>query len=164
MSNKFIADVHLGKLARLLRLLGFDTLYKNDFVAKELIEISHEQNRILLSRNISFSKNKNITFFPVTHENSMIQLKQVVEHFDLKEQFQPFSICLICNGSLQPVRKENVLYLLEKNTAQYFNEFWQCKNCKRIYWKGSHYERMFALLDEITTNNSAPEEPGIFDL
>lgn len=151
MEYKFIADVHLGKLAKLLRLLGFDTTYKNNFTSNELIKISQEQHRVLLSRNISLAKNKLIKCFIVTNEDPFVQLKQAVEHFGLRNQFNPFSRCIVCNGMLETVSRESIAYLLEKNTSAYFNEFWQCHNCKRIYWKGSHYERMLKTIESLAS-------------
>lgn len=149
MSNKFIADVHLGKLARWLRMLGLDTAYKNDYSQSQLIQISKEEERVLLSRNTSLSANKEIENFVITHENPSRQLISVIEHFDLKSQLQLFSRCLVCNGILEPVSKESILNSLQKNTAQYFDEFWQCNRCKRIYWKGSHYGRMLQTIERI---------------
>ena len=149
MTHRFIADVHLGKLARLLRLLGFDTNYKNDYSNSELLQLSRQESRVLLSRNASFEKQMNVQCFVVTSEDAFLQLKQVVNQFHLKEQFHPFTRCIVCNGILGPVAKENVLPLLEKNTAQYFDEFRQCNHCKRVYWKGSHYERMLKTIEHI---------------
>lgn len=149
MSNKFIADVHLGKLARLLRLLGFDTLYKNDYTSEEFLQIGSEEDRIVLSRNSSLARNKQIKCLIIASEDPLLQLKQVVHQFGLTNQIRPFTRCIICNGILNPVTKESVHHLLQKNTAQYFNEFWQCEKCKRIYWKGSHYERMKKTIESI---------------
>lgn len=146
MIHKFIADVHLGKLARSLRLLGFDTVYKNDYSNSQLLQISRQENRVLLSRNVSLQKHTEIESFAITSEDPLQQLKQVIDHFNLRDQFNPFSRCIVCNGILEPVAKEHVQQLLEKNTAQYFNEFRQCDHCKRIYWKGSHYERMLKMI------------------
>lgn len=148
--NKFIADVHLGKLAKLLRLLGFDTAYKNSFTNEELPIISEQQNRIILTRNKSLYKNNLIKSFLITSEDPMMQLKAVVTHFHLHHQFHFFTRCLVCNGILKPVSKNNILPLLQQNTITYFNEFWQCTHCKHIYWKGSHYERMLKTIEQIT--------------
>jgi len=149
MAEKFIADVHLGKLARLLRLLGFDTFYENNVTINDLLRLSTDQDRIILSRNKLFSKKSNKSFL-VTDENPSIQLKQLYDHFHLKDQIHPFSRCIVCNGTLEAVTKEKISVLLEKNTSQYFNEFWQCKHCKRIYWKGTHYENMLKKIQNIT--------------
>ena len=149
MAEKFIADVHLGKLARLLRLLGFDTFYENNVTINDLLRLSADQDRIILSRNKLFSKKSNKSFL-VIDENPSIQLKQLYDHFHLKDQIHPFSRCIVCNGTLEAVSKEDISVLLEKNTSQYFNEFWQCKHCKRIYWKGTHYENMLKKIQNIT--------------
>lgn len=148
MEVKFVADVHLGKLARLLRMLGFDTAYRNDSALMELLITSDEETRILLSRNASLSKT-HPGLFIVTDEDALVQLKQVVQWFDLKNHFQPFSRCMVCNGVLDNVPKESIAHLLQKNTAGYFDQFWQCRDCRRIYWKGSHYERMLKTIENI---------------
>ncbi len=149
---KFIADVHLGKLARLLRSLGFDTAYQNSFSNKELITISREQDRVLLSRNSSLTKNDQVKAFILTSEDPLTQLKQVISQFQLNDQLHPFTVCTVCNGALEKVPKENIVHLLEPNTMRYFNEFWQCNHCKRIYWKGSHYERMLKTIERIVSS------------
>ena len=150
INQKFIADVHLGKLARYLRLLGFDTLYKNSFTNAELISIAKEEGRILLSRNIAFAKHPVVSSYIVQSEASMTQLKQVVQHFGLKTLIHPFSLCMVCNGKLETVQKEIIINQLEENTKQYFNKFWQCENCHQIYWMGSHYERMLLLIGSVS--------------
>ena len=149
MEEKFIADVHLGKLARWLRLLGFDTVYQNFFTNTELVGIAKDERRILLSHNTAFKKLDNVLIFIIESEDPWQQLKQVTGHFQLKDKLRPFSRCIICNGSLKSVLKEQVENQLEENTAAYFNEFWQCENCKRIYWKGSHYDRMVRLVEQL---------------
>lgn len=150
MEVKFIADVHLGKLARLLRMIGFDTLYKNSFVLSELLQISKAENRILLSKNSSLQKIHPDKNFVVPGEDPYNQLRAVINHFDLKNQFHPFSRCIACNGVLRSILKESIVHLLPENTIKYFNEFWQCSNCRRIYWKGSHYERMLKTIEAVT--------------
>lgn len=149
MILKFIADVHLGKLAKSLRLLGFDTAYKNDYSNSELLQLSQQENRVFLSRNIAAQNWVSISCFVVTSEDPFEQLKQVIDHFNLQNQFRPFTRCIVCNGLLEAVAKENVLPWLEKNTAQYLNEFWQCNCCKRVYWKGSHYERLLKTIERL---------------
>jgi uncharacterized protein with PIN domain len=147
---KFIADVHLGKLAKLLRMLGFDTLYNNSLTNSELKSVALEQGRMLLSRNASINNYKTqLQSFYISYEHPELQLQQVMQHFNLTKQIHPFTRCIICNGILQPIAKEDILLQLPQNTIQYFNEFWQCNNCKRIYWKGSHYEHMSQLIEKI---------------
>jgi uncharacterized protein with PIN domain len=149
----FIADVHLGKLARMLRMLGFDTVYSNAFSNAELVSIALEQERVLLSRNAAIGKKHPalITYF-ISHDDPEVQLEDVLQHFHLLQHIQPFTRCIVCNGILEPVSKEAVLTQLPEKTAVYYHEFWQCTNCKRVYWKGPHYNRMNSLLQKITGN------------
>ena len=146
---KFIADVHLGKLVRLMRMLGFDVAYNNSFSNKELFFIAIDKSLVLLSRNHAVSAITGLHYFIITSEEAMVQLQEVITHFALREQIHPFTKCLVCNGALYEVTKDAVVEQLLLGTKQYFNEFWQCDDCKRIYWKGSHYERMQQLIKQI---------------
>jgi uncharacterized protein with PIN domain len=149
MKPGFVADVHLGKLAKWLRMLGFDTVYSNAFTSSELVEIAHKENLILLSRNPAFEKNKSITTCLITDEEPERQLQQVINNFHLQDEIRPFTRCLVCNGILEEVTKEMVQPFLQANTIKYYNEFWQCTHCQRVYWKGSHYQRMLNTIERI---------------
>jgi uncharacterized protein len=142
----FIADVHLGKLARMLRMLGIDTKYRNDFTNNQLVEIAEAEGRILLTRSNAFARNAVVPFFRIESEEPQQQLQQVFQGFDLQENVHPFSLCLVCNGVLEPRQKDEINAVLEENTRQFFHHFWQCSSCRRIYWKGSHYEKMQKVL------------------
>lgn len=141
-SERFVADVHLGKLAKGLRMAGFDVAYRNDYTNAEVKAIAIEQDRILLSRNTAFAKEKAFKTFVLESEDWLVQLQRVSKQFELSKAFKPFTRCLVCNSLLLPVQKEKIEAQLKENTRKYFNEFWQCETCGRIYWKGSHYERM----------------------
>jgi len=149
----FIADVHLGKLASMLRMLGFDTVYSNAYNNTELIHIAQEQHRVLLSRNAAIGRKHPalVTFF-ISQDDPATQLEHVLQHFQLLQHIQPFSRCMVCNGILEPVSKETVFAQLPEKTAMYYNEFWQCSNCNRIYWKGPHYNRMMRFIQKVTGN------------
>lgn len=149
MRASFVADVHLGRLARLLRLLGFDTLYRNDFSKRELVAIAQTQNRFLLSRDAAFATNPFIRFVWIEKEEAVVQAQQVIRQLQLQKQFQTISRCIACNGNLEAVEKADILEQLEGNTISYYDAFWQCTDCCRIYWKGSHYERMQKLLTQL---------------
>jgi uncharacterized protein with PIN domain len=147
---QFIADVHLGKLARLLRLLGFDTVYSNAFTNNELVTIAQEQHRMLLSRNAAIGRHHPaLHTFTVIHDAPAEQLEHVLQHFNLLQHIQPFSRCMVCNGILEPVAKETVTDKLPEKTATYYHEFWECTNCKRVYWKGPHYNRMMRFIQQV---------------
>jgi hypothetical protein len=146
----FIADVHLGRLARMLRMLGFDTVYSNAFSNGELVNTALEQQRILLSRNRAIGKHYPLlTTFFISHDDPAAQLREVLQHFHLLPHIHPFSRCMVCNGILEPVLKEAILDKLPEKTAVYYHEFWQCTHCRRIYWKGPHYNRMLRLIQKI---------------
>lgn len=147
----FIADVHLGKLAKALRLLGFDVLYTNSVTPAILIATAAKENRILLSRSAAFAKYPNVKRLIVQSETPKEQLQQVVQHFGLKNQLRPFSRCLVCNGMLIIVPKEKIQHQLQQNTTWYYDEFWQCTHCQRPYWKGSHYLKMLRLIENMET-------------
>src|SRR3954463_4658107 len=114
----FIADVHLGKLARRMRMLGFDVLYDNHFTNKQLAQIAKSENRILLSRNSAFENNKALQSFIIHSEDAATQLQQVLMHFGLKEQIHPFTKCIICNGKLNSVANDVIADQLQPNTKR----------------------------------------------
>ncbi len=141
--TRFILDVLLGKLARKLRMIGFDTLYRNDYQDDEIIRISVAEKRIILTRDLGILKNKLVThgyFVRSTHPKK--QLTEVIHRFDLTGKIRPLSRCIECNGKITRVQKKEIAHLLLPKTKAYFDEFFQCTGCKKIYWEGSHYERM----------------------
>lgn len=142
-TKRFVLDVHLGKLAKGLRMLGLDTLYENNYTDQEIAAIAAEQNRIVLTRDIGLLKHRKIAQgYWLRSQHLEEQLREIINHFQLKVDFTPLSRCLICNTMLNQVKKENVSELLPPKTKLYFHEFFQCPDCRRVYWKGSHYERM----------------------
>ena len=148
---RFVLDNHLGRLAAYLRMLGFDCLYENDYYDEELAEIVQNEERILLSRDRRLLMRKVVVHgYCLRSLDSLEQLKEVVQRFDLVKRISPFHRCLRCNHLLESVNKETVLDRLEPLTKLYFNEFKICPSCKQIYWKGSHYEKMQKLIEETT--------------
>lgn len=140
---RFVADAHLGKLAESLRMLGFDTLYRNDFSDDELVRLSGTEQRILLSRDRGLLQRQAVErgYF-VTGIRPGEQLLEVLEHFDLYGLMRPLNRCIKCNSALKSVPKEEVAERLPPGVARRLTEFWRCTGCGRIYWKGSHYDRM----------------------
>ncbi|WP_321515093.1 Mut7-C RNAse domain-containing protein [Marinifilum fragile] len=141
--SKFILDCHLGKLARYLRMLGFDCLYKNHMDDDVIIEIAKRDDRIILTRDKLLLKSSRITHgYFVRAIEKHAQLKEVVEKFDLYSQFKSFSRCMTCNHPLQAVSTEEILHKIDEDTAQIFQEFYLCPDCDKVFWKGSHFKRM----------------------
>ena len=146
---RFIADAHLGGLAPLLRLAGFDTLYKNNYQDDEIEAIAATQHRIVLSRDRELLKRRSITHgCYVRALRSEQQFREVVDRLDLTSSARPFSLCLKCNAPLRPIDKGSVLHRIPPRTRAIYEEFSTCDVCKGIFWQGSHWQRMRALLDE----------------
>ena len=147
---RFCTDAHLGKLARLLRMFGFDTAYQNNFSKEELYIISKNEDRWLLSKSPYFTKFPEINFNQVKSADKYEQLKEVIENFHLVGSFNPFIRCLYCNEILEKKEKSEVEKFLLPETKKSFSEFWKCPSCEKIYWEGSHYERMKKLIGKFT--------------
>ena len=160
----FILDVHLGKLARYLRLLGFDTLYQNDNDDPEIIRISLDEHRIILTRDIGLLKVKTVTHaYFIRDQHPKGQLAEVLNHFDLFQDIHPFSRCIKCNGQLEAVDKQDIIQQLEPLTIKYFNDFSRCTCCQSVFWEGSHFERMQSFIHSIKNeaDNAEPIPPGL---
>lgn len=147
---RFLADVNLGKLARYLRLAGFDTAYRNDADDEDLIEQMMEDNRVLLTRDRKLLMHKIVRhgYLPRSADPAE-QLKEVLRRFDLFHEVDPFSRCPRCNGALQNVPKEEIIDQLEPLTKRHFDQFSQCPDCGQIYWAGSHRRRLDPRVKEI---------------
>jgi uncharacterized protein with PIN domain len=146
----FILDVHLGKLTHYLRMMGFDSLYRNDFEDKEIVTLAHEQNRIILTRDRGLLKYSLVSHgYYVRSFEPQEQLREVAGRFGLCKRKHPFTICMECNGKLEPVQKQEIESLLEEKTVKYFNRFARCTSCGRIYWEGSHHGKMIKRIQEI---------------
>ena len=145
----FIADCHLGKLAKYLRLMGFDTLYFTQIDDNDLIDLAKEQKRIILTRDRELSERQNVPVFFLESIETKTQLQTLVRHFHLKEHPFPFSRCIVCNTPLEVVEKTEVLERLPEKVKRYFSHFEYCKECDRVYWKGDHYRHMKQFLEEI---------------
>jgi uncharacterized protein len=147
---RFVLDTHLGKLAAYLRMLGFDTLYRNDYDDRTLAQISSGERRILLTRDRGLLKRSVVTHgYHVRETDPERQLVEVVRRFDLFRAIAPFRRCLRCNGALESIPKEAVADRLAPLTRQYYDEFATCRACGRIYWKGSHHVRMQRLVERV---------------
>jgi uncharacterized protein with PIN domain len=149
-NTRFVVDVNLGKLAQKLRLLGFDTLFRNDFEDDEIIDLSLEEKRIILTRDKGILKQNAVTHgYFIRNDDPKKQLTEVIERFQLQNSFRPFSRCSNCNGELEEVAKSKLKTILPNDTLNYYNEFWNCTGCGKIYWEGSHFGRILNWVDEL---------------
>lgn len=140
---KFVADVNAGRLATYLRLLGIDTVYRNDMTDAEVAGLSCGEQRIVLTRDRGVLRRKIIEWGRLVTANDPVeQARDVVRFFGLAGAATPFTLCVRCNVPLKPVSKAGVLHLLEPRTRKYYEDFHRCPSCGRVYWAGSHHGKM----------------------
>ncbi len=146
----FVLDVHLGHLARLLRLLGFDTLYRRDYDDPEIVRIALDEGRIILTRDHGILKRKAVTHgYFVRSTDPEEQAREVIRRFDLSARLEPFSRCSVCNTPLETVSAEEVEAELPPGIRGRFESVARCAGCGRHYWPGTHYESLRATIERI---------------
>jgi uncharacterized protein with PIN domain len=144
---RFVADAHLGGLARLLRMAGFDTIYDNGLRADQVEALAVDEERVVLTRDRALLKRRTIAYGCfVRAQEAQAQLREVFERLGLAERARPFTRCLHDNGPLRAVAKVAVLARLPPQVAAGQDEFSTCDLCGRVYWKGSHWARMSEVL------------------
>ncbi len=147
---KFVLDVHLGRLAGYLRMLGFDAAYRNSAEDPELVRIASEQQRVLLTRDRGLLLHSAVTRgYWLRQTESRRQLAEVLRRFDLASAVRPFTRCMTCNSVLAPVDRAAVLDRLPPRAAELHNAFLRCSGCGRVFWQGSHYRRMRQWISEL---------------
>ena len=148
--KRFVADGHLGKLTRNLRLLGFDIAYDPQAQDPQLLSVMESENRALLTRDRHLLMHAVVqTGYCPRSQNSDEQTVEVIRRFDLFGSFAPFSRCLRCNARLRQVSKAEVIERLEPLTKSYYEQFRRCTGCGQIYWAGSHFSKLQKRLQEI---------------
>jgi len=149
-SSRFVADAHLGGLAHLLRMMGFDTRYDNAVADDEIERLASDEHRIVLTRDRELLKRRGVTHgMYVRALRSPAQLREVFERLDLARSARPFTRCLHCNATLVPIAKAQALPQLPPRVAATFERFTACAGCGRVFWEGSHWRRMRALVDDV---------------
>ena len=147
---RFVADGHLGKLARHLRMAGFDTLWSNDWDDDRIIAVAAAEARTILTRDKGMLRRSEVDrgYF-VRNTESEAQLREVVRALQLERLVAPFSRCRECNVPLEDVAREAVLDRLPPRVREHYTAFKRCPGCERVYWEGSHFERMKGVLDRL---------------
>ncbi len=148
---KFVADTMLEKLARWLRLIGNDVVYDSSKSLKELVEISNNQKRVFLTRRKSFPENLlPLNVFEVKGENFELQLKSVIVQYGLDINTKLFTRCVDCNVYVKKINdKETIKEKIPLRSWEGFNEFNECPNCKKVFWKGAHFKNTMCKLGKI---------------
>jgi uncharacterized protein with PIN domain len=153
---RFVLDGHLGRLAAYLRMLGFDTWYDRFADDPQLASVASTEGRVLLTRDVGLLKRREVeTGYCVRSQKPHEQLREVSERFALHPHFTPFRRCMECNDSLDPVVKDDVSDLLPPHTRESKTEFSRCRGCRKIFWRGSHYERMLGWIDELSSRGNS---------
>ena len=147
---RFVADVHLGKCTRYLRLFGYDVFYRRHFNDEDIVRTALREKRIILTRDRRLLHIKEVEHGCCLHsQNAVEQLQQLNKRYSLSEGAKPFTRCLSCNGILSEVDKQSVIDQLEPKTIQYYNDFKKCDACGKIFWRGSHIEVLEKVLHEV---------------
>lgn len=144
---RFVLDTHLGKLARHLRLAGFDSLWRNDYTDEQIVALASAEGRIVLTRDCGLLKRRAVKrghFVRATDAD--LQLAEVVQVFQLQGMLRPFSRCRECNATLADAVKAEIVDRLPEGVRAGYERFRRCPLCERIYWEGTHYERLRRML------------------
>jgi uncharacterized protein len=150
---RFVLDGHLGRLAAYLRMLGFDVWYDRFADDARLAAVSGGEGRTLLTRDVGLLKRREVeSGYCVRHDKPHDQLREVSRRFALYSHFLPFTRCMDCNGPLCAVAKDEVADLLPPHTRETKNEFSRCEVCRKVFWRGTHYDRLLTLLESLTAN------------
>jgi len=147
MEIKFIVDNNVGKLARWLRMIGYDTLLFKEKDDARMIKIALNDHRVILTRGTQFMRRRLVTngklkAILIMPDNPKVQLQEIVKALNLNYHFRPFSLCLECNHLLIPRGKEEVQNLVPSYVFKTQNQYMECPVCHRIYWQGTHWQAM----------------------
>ncbi len=158
---RFIADAHLGGLARFLRMLGFDTRYDNAFYDSEVRRIAAGEDRIVLTRDRALLKCADVTHGCFVHARKPEeQIREIVQRLQLEHEARPFTLCLTCNAPLEPVAKSAVVDRIPPKAAEFYERFSTCRVCNGIFWEGSHWKRMRMVLAGLGIEPEAGDAPA----
>lgn len=147
---KFVVDVQLGTLARYLRMLGFDVLYSNSYNDNEIVKVSRIEKRTILTKDRNILKRSEVTHgYFVRNDDIVNQTKEIIKRFDLKKDINEFTRCLECNNFLQSVIKEDIIDQIPTKVARWQDTFFICSNCNKIYWQGTHHQKMNTLIQSL---------------
>jgi uncharacterized protein with PIN domain len=144
---RFVIDTHLGKLARHLRLAGFDCLWRNDYADEQIVALAVAEQRIVLTRDCNLLKRRAVVRGHFVRAiEAEAQLAEVIRVFQLEAMLRPFSRCRECNVELEDVAKADVAGRLPQKVRDFYSRYRRCPGCDRIYWEGTHFDRLQRML------------------
>ena len=148
--TRFVADTNIGDIVRIMRLLGFDVVFDAGMSNREIIDISNRGKRIILTKSKRLLKLKEVTHGVFIRPGTRAeQVKGIMDRLDIKDQAKPFSRCLLCNGLLKRIGKEDVVNRIPEKTKACCDVYSVCESCDRLYWNGTHVMRMKKVVDQI---------------
>lgn len=147
---KFIADEMLGRLAKWLRVLGYDTAYFRHVRDSELVKLAIVERRTLLTRDTLLIRRRGIkNYLFISYDQPFEQIRQVVRELNIPYPTEPFTRCIVCNDPLEPFTKEDACRTVPEYVCKTQEVFGRCPRCNKIYWKGTHYARMEGVLRDL---------------
>jgi len=154
MRPRFIVDANVGRLARWLRIMGYDALFINDIDDRQLVAIGLKERRVVLTRDTQIMQrrvvnNGRLEALLIRGDDTRDQLRQVVKAVNLDCEERQFTRCLECNQPLTRRRKEEVKDLVPPYVFQTQSRFVECPSCHRVYWRGTHWQRMKSELETL---------------
>ena len=154
---RFAVDCMLGKLAKWLKILGFDALFFNKIDDDDLISIARKEDRILLTRDTGLiERARNTDTFFINSENWREQVQEVMNRFDLWDRVNPNSRCIECNRPLKALPKTKAKNLVTPFIYKTAGSFALCPGCGRVYWRGTHLKDMESKIRGILKNRKIP--------
>ena len=152
---KFIVDHNVGKLAKWLRMMGYDTLFFDGEDDWQMVRTALAEGRVILTRDTQIMKRGVVTSgrlkaVLIESDEPEQQIRQVIETLNLDCQFRPFSICLECNQPLEERSKQRVKDLVPPYVFQTQSQYMECPACRRIYWRGTHWQAMTRRMEKFT--------------
>ena len=158
----FIVDCMLGKLAKWLKILGFDSLYFSKIEDSDLLALARKEGRVLLSRdNELIDKSRDIQTLFIKSENWNIQVEQVLDDFNLWKDISPYSRCIECNVRLKDLPKSRARNLVAPFVLEQADSFSICSGCGRVFWKGTHHQDLKFKIEEILKKKKKREAAGL---
>jgi uncharacterized protein with PIN domain len=152
---RFVVDCNVGKLARWLRVAGFDALFFKNIDDNRLVRVAVDEGRVLLTKDTDIMKRRLVTSgklkaILIEDDEVKSQLSQVLAALDLGAEVRPFTRCIECNEVLEPRDREAVRDLVPPHVSRTQTNYMQCTSCRRVYWRGTHWEKMTRDLEEVT--------------
>ena len=154
MEMKFIVDHNVGKLAKMLRIMGYDTLLFDSGDDSQMVSIALAEDRVILTRDTQIMKRRAVTSgrlkaILITSDEPERQIRQVIDTLSLDCRYKPFSLCLECNQPLLERSREQVKDRVPPYVFETRSQYVECPACQRIYWRGTHWQAMGEKLDKL---------------